>query len=149
MSIIHLGYLVEKRGHFVNMLIRPLRLGRFWLILYIKFFEVYLSQSNRETFCCNLFQVKCYISPAIRSTKDLFFLPLLLISLFFLLFTKKIKYGKWKKENTKEEWKEYKKSRKNAKRVISSAKEMKQNELNDSECQNEIFRMAKHMVKER
>ena len=46
------------------MLIRPLRLGRFWPILYIKFFEVYLSQSNRETFCCNLFQVKCYISPA-------------------------------------------------------------------------------------
>jgi len=56
---------VEKGGHFVNMLIRPLRLGRFWLILYIKFFEVYLSQNNRETFCCNLFQVKCYISPAI------------------------------------------------------------------------------------
>ena len=38
---------------------------------------------------------------------------------------------------------EYKKSRKNAKRVICSAKEKKQkecaNELNDSECQNEIF----------
>jgi len=48
------------------MLIRPLRLGRFWPILYIKFFEVYLSQSNRETFCCNLFQVKCNISPASR-----------------------------------------------------------------------------------
>jgi len=48
---------------------------------------------------------------------------------------------------------EYKKSRKNAKRVISSAKEKKQkeraNDLNDSECQNEIFRMAKQMVKER
>ena len=38
---------------------------------------------------------------------------------------------------------EYKKSRQNAKRVISSAKEKKQkewaNDLNDSECQNEIF----------
>jgi len=48
---------------------------------------------------------------------------------------------------------EYKKSRQNAKRVISSAKEKKQeecaNDLNDSECQNEIFRMAKQMVKER
>ena len=48
---------------------------------------------------------------------------------------------------------EYKKSRKNVKRVISSAKEKKQKEcaiyLNDSECQNEIFRMAKQMVKER
>jgi len=55
---------VEKGGHFVNMLIRPLRLDRFWPILYIKFFEVYLSQSNREIFCRNLFQVKCYISPA-------------------------------------------------------------------------------------
>ena len=46
----------------------------------------------------------------------------------------------------------YKKSRQNAKRVISSAKEKKQkewaNDLNDS-CQNEIFRMAKQMVKER
>ena len=41
----------------------------------------------------------------------------------------------------------------NAKRVISSAKQKKQkewaNDLNDSECQNEIFRMAKQMVKER
>jgi len=67
---------------------------------------------------------------------------------------KKIKYGKWKKENTKEAWKEYKKSRQNAKRVISSAKEKKQNEcandLNDSlhECENETFRMVKQMVKE-
>ena len=38
---------------------------------------------------------------------------------------------------------EYKKSRQSAKRVISSAKEKKQkecaNDLNDSECQNEIF----------
>ena len=38
---------------------------------------------------------------------------------------KKIKYGKWKKENKKEVWKEFKKSRHNAKRVISSAKEKK------------------------
>ena len=48
---------------------------------------------------------------------------------------------------------EYKKSRQNAKRVISSAKEKKRkecaNDLNDSECQREIFRMAKQMVKER
>jgi len=40
---------------------------------------------------------------------------------------KKIKYGKWKRENTKEARMEYKKSRQNAKRVISSAKEKKQN----------------------
>jgi len=32
---------------------------------------------------------------------------------------KKIMYGKWKKENTKEARMEYKKSRQNAKRVIS------------------------------
>ena len=61
---------------------------------------------------------------------------------------KKIKYGKWKKENTKEARREYKKSRQDAKRVISSAKEKKRkecaNDLNDSECQ-----MAKQMVKER
>ena len=68
---------------------------------------------------------------------------------------KKIMYGKWKKENTKVARMEYKKSRQNAKRVISSAKEKKQkecaNDLNDSdsECQNEIFRNAKQMVKER
>ena len=63
---------------------------------------------------------------------------------------KKIKYGKWKKENTKEAQKEYRKSRQNEKRVISPAKEKKQeecaNDLNDAECQNEIFRMAKQMV---
>ena len=50
---------------------------------------------------------------------------------------KKIKNGKWKKENTKEARMEYKKSRQNANRVISSAKEKKQkeceNDLNDSE----------------
>jgi len=66
---------------------------------------------------------------------------------------KKIKYGKWKKEYTEEARMEYKKSRQNAKRVLSSANEKKQkewaNDLNDSECQNEIFRMAKQMVKER
>ena len=66
---------------------------------------------------------------------------------------KKIKYGKWKKENTEEARMEYKKSRQNAKRVISSTKEKKQkewaNDLNASECQNEIFRRAKQMVKER
>jgi len=65
----------------------------------------------------------------------------------------KIKYGKWKRENMTETRMEYKKSRHNAKRVISSAKEKKRkecaNDLNDSECQNEIFLMAKQMVKER
>jgi len=49
---------------------------------------------------------------------------------------KKIKYGKWKKENTKDARMEYRKNRQNAKRVISSAKERKQkecaNDLNDS-----------------
>ena len=61
-----------------------------------------------------------------------------------------IKHGKWKKENTEEARMKYKKSRQNAKRVLSSAKKKKQkewaNDLNDSECQNE---MAKQMVKER
>ena len=55
---------------------------------------------------------------------------------------KKIKYGKWKRESTKEARMEYKKSRQNAKRVISSAKEKKQkewaNDLNDSESQKKI-----------
>jgi len=48
---------------------------------------------------------------------------------------KKIKYGKWEKDNTKEARKEYKNSRQNANGVISSAKEKKQkecaNDLND------------------
>ena len=61
------------------------------------------------------------------------------------------KYEKWRREDTKETRMEYKKSRQNAKRVISSAKEKKQkecaNDLNDSKCQNEIFRMDKQMVK--
>jgi len=34
--------------------------------------------------------------------------------------SKKIKYGKWKKENTEEARMEYKKSRQNAKRIVSS-----------------------------
>ena len=46
---------------------------------------------------------------------------------------KKIKYGKWKRENTKEARMEYKKSRQNAKRVISSAQEKKQ-----KECANDL-----------
>jgi len=46
---------------------------------------------------------------------------------------KKIKYGKWKKENTEKARTEYKKSRQNAKRVISSAKEKKQ-----KECANDL-----------
>jgi len=44
---------------------------------------------------------------------------------------------------------EYKKSRQNAKRVISSAKHKKQKEgasdINDPKHQNEIFQIAKHM----
>ena len=44
-----------------------------------------------------------------------------------------IKYGKWKKENTKEARMEYKKGRKNAKRVISSAEEKKQNNNNNND----------------
>jgi len=66
---------------------------------------------------------------------------------------KKIKYRKWKRESSKEAWMEYKKCRQSAKRVISSTKEKKQKEctsdLNDAEHQNEIFLMAKQMVKER
>jgi len=53
---------------------------------------------------------------------------------------KKITYRKWKGENSKEAWMEYKKCRQSAKRVISSAKEKKQKEcasdLNDPEHQN-------------
>ena len=56
-------------------------------------------------------------------------------------------------ECQKEAWMKYKKCRQSAKRVISLAKEKKQKEcvsdLNDPEHQNEIFRMAKQMVKER
>jgi len=52
-----------------------------------------------------------------------------------------------------EAWKEYNKSRQNAKRVISLAKGKKQKEcasnLNDPNHQNEIFRIAKQIVKER
>ena len=55
---------------------------------------------------------------------------------------KKIKYGKWKKIQKRQGW-SIRRVGKNAKRVISSAKEKKQkeyaNDLNDSECQNEIF----------
>ena len=46
-----------------------------------------------------------------------------------VLSEKKIKYGKWKRENTKEARKAYKKSRQNSERVISSAKEKKQKEF--------------------
>jgi len=66
---------------------------------------------------------------------------------------KKKKYGNWKKEKLTEAWKKYKKSRRNAKRVIFLAKEKKQKEcasdLKDTNHQNEIFRIAKQMVKER
>jgi len=57
------------------------------------------------------------------------------------------------RKKTCQSWKEHKKSRQNAKRVISSAKEKKQKEcasdLNDPKHQNEIFQIAKQMVKER
>jgi len=56
---------------------------------------------------------------------------------------KKTRYGKWKKENMNEARMEYRKSRQNAKTVISSAKVKNQkewaNDLNASESQNEIF----------
>jgi len=62
----------------------------------------------------------------------------------------KRRYRKWKRENSKEAWMEYKKCRQSAKMVISSAKEKKQKEcasdLNDPEHQNEIFRMAKQIL---
>jgi len=45
-----------------------------------------------------------------------------------LKWLKRRQSGKWKKENTKEARKKYKKSRQNAKRVISSAVEKKQKE---------------------
>jgi len=52
-----------------------------------------------------------------------------------------------------ETWEEYKKSKQNAKKVILLAKGKKQREfagdLNDPNEQNEIFRIAKQMVKER
>jgi len=61
---------------------------------------------------------------------------------------KKIKCRKWKTENLKEAWMEYKKCRQSAKRVISSAKEKKQKEctsdLNGPEHQND-----KQIVEER
>ena len=54
------------------------------------------------------------------------------------------KHGRGKDEVQEEQTK--------CKRVISSAKEKKQkewaNDLNDSECQNKIFRMTKQIVKE-
>jgi len=66
---------------------------------------------------------------------------------------KKKKYGNWKKAKSPEAWKEYKKSKQNAKRVISLAKKKKLKEcasdLSDPNHQNEIFRIAKQMVKER
>jgi len=57
------------------------------------------------------------------------------------------------KEKSTEAWKEYKKSRQNAKRIISLAKGKKQkqcaNDLNDPNQRNESFPIAKQMVKER
>ena len=50
-------------------------------------------------------------------------------------------YSKWKKENTKEARMEYKKSRQNAKRVISSAKEKKQ-----KECANDFLTLSVKMT---
>jgi len=66
---------------------------------------------------------------------------------------KKKKYGNWKKDKLTEAWKVYKKSKDIAKRVITLAKGKKHKEcasdLNDPNHQNEIFQIAKQMVKER
>ena len=48
--------------------------------------------------------------------------------IFEAVRNKKIKYGKWKKENTEVARMEYKKSRQNAKRVLTSAKKKKHKE---------------------
>jgi len=52
-----------------------------------------------------------------------------------------------------EAWKKYKESKQNAKRVISLAKGKKwkgcASDFNDPNHQNEIFRIAKQMAKER
>jgi len=65
----------------------------------------------------------------------------------------RIGYGKWRKEDAEEAGMECGRSGRGARRVISSAREGRQkewaNDLNDSECQNEIFRRAGRMVKER
>jgi len=57
------------------------------------------------------------------------------------------------RESSTAAWKEYKKSRQSAKGIISSANEKKLKEsvsdLNNHDCQNEIFRIAKQMEKER
>ena len=45
-----------------------------------------------------------------------------------VVMEKKKKYGNWKKDKSTEVWNEYKKSRQNAKRVISLAKGKKQKE---------------------
>jgi len=56
---------MEKGGHFENMLIGPLRLGRFWPILDMLYLvmciclQICLTKCSRETFCCNLFRVPC------------------------------------------------------------------------------------------
>jgi len=54
-----------------------------------------------------------------------------------------------KKEKSTKAWKQYKKSRQNAKRVISLAKGKNRRDVNDPNHQNEIFRITKQMVKER
>jgi len=69
------------------------------------------------------------------------------------VWKKKKNYGNWENEKSTEAWKEYKKSKQNAKSIISLAKGKKQKEcasnLNDPNHQNEIFQIAKQMVKER
>jgi len=66
---------------------------------------------------------------------------------------KKKQYGNWKKEKLTEAWKECKNSKQNTKRIITLAKGKKHKEcasnLNDHNNQNEIFQIAKQMVKER
>ena len=61
---------------------------------------------------------------------------------------KKKKYGNWKKEKSTEAWKEYKKSKQNAKKVILLAKGRDRRNLQVIQ-QNEIFRITNQMVIER
>ena len=63
----------------------------------------------------------------------------------------KIKYGKWKKENTKEAWKEYKKTTQNAKRVFLQQRKRNRNDLMTVSVKMKFFkwqtrRLKKHRI---
>ena len=64
---------------------------------------------------------------------------------------KKVRYGKWKREDTEEARMEYRKSRRNARRVVFSAEEKRWKEwaddLNGCGCRGRIFRGAGRMVR--